>query len=102
MEIKGKLVSIQPEKIIKETFKKREFWIETGGERTQTVTLEFVQGFTEKLDHFTEGQNVVAKFSVMGRVYNGKCYNTLQAFSIELDGVQSKVSPKEEESDLPF
>ena len=102
MEIKGKLVSIQPEKIVSDKFKKREFWIEIGGERTQTISLEFVQGFTDKLDPFIEGQGVLVNFNVMGRIYNGKCYNTLQAFSIELNGLQAKSTPKEEDSDLPF
>ena len=104
MEIQGKLVNIEAEKQVTEKFKKREFWIEIEGERPQTIALEFVQGNCEKLDAFQIGDKAVAKFSLMGRVFKEtKCFNTLQAYSLErIGGAVREMAPKEDEGDLPF
>ena len=103
MELQGKLVSIQEEKQVSDKFKKREFWVEVGGERPQTLNLEFVQGYTEKLDEFNVGEKVDVKFNLMGRVYKDKCFNSLQAYSIELGAGQvRKAAVQEDDGSLPF
>ena len=96
-------------------FSKVEFVLTTDEQYPQDIKFEAVK---EKADKFLQynkvGDRIEVKFNVRGNEYNGKYYNTLQAWytqnveSNEADGTTSRKtlsevgSTEEEINDLPF
>lgn len=69
---KGKIVDIFQTQQITDSFKKREFVIETDEQYPQLIKMEFVQDNCSKLDSFAIGQDVEVYFNLRGRKWTNK------------------------------
>jgi hypothetical protein len=54
------------------------------------------------LESLGVGQQVEVSYNVRGREFNGKYYNTLDAWKIEVTGSKPSTQPIELDDDLPF
>jgi single-strand DNA-binding protein len=91
MEINGVLAKIKEVETIPtkteggKDFQKREFWVQTQEQYPQTISIELHGEKTGLLDNYAEGQEVTVAINLKGRVTaDGKCFNTLQAWRIQL------------------
>jgi len=76
---------------ISDSFKKRDFVIETEGEYPQMVKFELKQIKVDKIDPFKEGQEITVHFNVSGRLWLNKenkeiYFVSLDAWRIEKVG----------------
>ena len=86
--IEGKIFKIDATQQIKDTFKKREFIVETEEQYPQKVKFEFTQ---EKCDFlgsdadpvYKTGDKVKISFNIRGSEWQSKYYVNLQAWKIE-------------------
>lgn len=93
MQIKGTINKIKDTEVIKDSFKKREFWltIEDDPKYPQTIALEFIQDKVSEIDRYNEGDKVDVEFNLRGREYNGRVYVNLQAWKIKMqDGYSAQ------------
>jgi single-strand DNA-binding protein len=114
MQIKGIINAIfEIETVGDKGFQKRQFWLDVkDGTYTQTIALEFVKDNTSKLDNLRAGDTVEVEFNLKGRIWQTRCFNTLEAWRITKDGttshlppaapVQSKPIVLDSMDDLPF
>jgi len=111
MKISAKLYEIYPVKMIKESFRKREFiaLYADKPEFPQYIKFELLQDNCEYLDEFKAGDDVEISFDLRGREWvNPKgekvYFNSLLAWKIEKAGeVASVDSPMPEgDDDFPF
>lgn len=116
LTITGQVIDIMQTQQITDSFKKREFVIETDDQYPQTIKLEFSQDKCDKLDKVAIGQNVKVHFNVRGRKWHNAKKNedvyftTLSAWRIEkMEGASQDVPPMEEQpafiidnDDTPF
>ncbi len=89
MELIGTIIKIKNIEIITakieggKDFQKREFWLQIqNGKYPQTINLELHGESVAALDYFTEGQEIVASINLKGRIFDEKCFNTLQVWRI--------------------
>lgn len=83
METTGTLAVKFDSQTVSEKFKKRDFVVEvTEGNYTQKILFQLTQSKVDLLDNFEEGQTITVKFNLKGKEYNGKYYNTLEAWKI--------------------
>ncbi len=118
-EIEGKLIEKFDTVEISETFKKREFVIETSNEAngsiyTENIKFQLVQNNVEKLDYSNVNDMIKVKFNLRGRKWekDGKTnyFNSLDAWFIEKLGDSQPTSAPEPQletssqssDDLPF
>ena len=71
-KLKGRIIDIFETQQVTDTFKKREFILETDEQYSQLVKLELVQDNCTKLDSLAIGQEVTAHFNVRGRKWTNK------------------------------
>jgi len=117
MELEGKLIVVNPTQQVTDSFKKREFVIETSqvnGDRTFTEQIKFqlVQDKCDVLDLFPIGSELKVLFNIKGRAWTNKegktsYFNSLDAWKLEGLGVSDNPQPTQEEvqtvsDDLPF
>jgi len=116
MNIKGIIVYIYTEKVITDSFKKREFVIEyaENPEYPEYLKFEAIQDKCALLDKFKDGQEIDVYFNLKGRKWDDpkggvKYFNTLQAWKIEGNEQQPATENSPEwveadhiEDDLPF
>lgn len=109
MKVQGRIVNIKDTQVITEKFKKRDLWIETVGEYPQTLNVQFTQAKTDVLDSYTIGQEVEIDINLRGRIWEDKCFNTIEGWRINAVGGQSAPQPQvqvqdpvDEEGDVPF
>jgi len=91
LEIKGKLIVINPTQQVSEKFAKREFVIETEEQYPQKVMFQLTQDKCDYMDNFKIGQKVVVGFNLRGREWTSpqgevKYFNTLEAWKVLRDG----------------
>jgi len=111
LKLTGTLHKIFPTNQISDSFKKRDFVIETEGEHAQLVKFELTQDKCSKLDGYVVGQEMTAYFNIRGRVWNNKnneevYFVSLNAWRLEKIGSetqaeQPKEEPKEAVNDFP-
>ena len=106
LKLTGRLHKIFPTNQVSDSFKKREFVIETEGEYKQLPKFEFTQDKCSKLDSYNEGDNVTVHFNLRGRLWlnsdNKEVYfNTLSAWKIEVVVANEAVEQIDQET-LPF
>ena len=115
-KLTGIIKLIQKEQIISDKFRKKEFVITTEDKYPQDVLFTLTQNNTDLVDSIKVGEKVEVSFNLRGREWNGKYFNTLEAWSVAVQ--TSKAQPKAtgivanfqedainqlvEESDLPF
>jgi len=66
----------------------QDFVIEIPGQYPQSAVFN-VYGDRVQLDQFQIGENIKVSFDIRGREYQGKWYNTLNAWKIERVGVNA-------------
>ena len=92
MELTGKVILVKDLFQVTDTFKKREFVVETQETNndqtyTQQIILQTIQAKTSMLDNISEGQEVTVHFNIQGKGFekNGETryFNNLTAWKIE-------------------
>lgn len=86
LELTGKIYKVFETVTVKDSFKKREFVIETDENYPQKIKLELTQDKCALLDRFQVGSDVTVGFNVRGNEWEGKFFNTLQAWKINAKG----------------
>jgi single-strand DNA-binding protein len=83
LTIKGAIKLINPVKVISDKFSVREFVITTADKYPQEVIFQTVNDKMDIIAPYGQGQEVTVSFNVRGREYNGKYYNTLDAWKVQ-------------------
>lgn len=112
LKSKGVIHDIKDTQVITDKFSKRELILEIPDDKyPQFCSFEFSQKSCATLDNFSIGQEVEITFSLKGREYKGKYYNSLNSFDITLIGTKSSMKEVKKEvdkytenndNDLPF
>jgi hypothetical protein len=104
--IKGAIKLINPIKVISDNFSVREFVVTTPDAKyPQDILFQTVNDKMDVLESLGAGQQVEVSYNVRGREFNGRYYNTLDAWKIEVTGSkpsQPSTQPIELDDDLPF
>ena len=104
--IKGAIKLINPIKVISDKFSVREFVVTTPDEKyPQDILFQTVNDKMDVLESLGVGQQVEVSYNVRGREFNGRYYNTLDAWKVEVTGSkpsQASTQPIELDDDLPF
>lgn len=112
-EITGKLIKRRDTEQVTDSFKKREFVIESmDGEYSQFIKFELLQDKTSLIDGYSQNDEIKVSFNLRGREWNDKYFTNLVAWRIEAAATTQenppqpiKVTPVSNESkkdDLPF
>ena len=105
LTIKGAIKLINPVKVISDKFSVREFVITTADKYPQEVIFQTVNDRMDVIAPYGQGQEVTVSFNVRGREYNGKYYNTLDAYKVQGEAAAPSVLDSilnNEQDDLPF
>ena len=101
--MKGAIKLINPVKVINDKFSVREFVITTADKYPQEVIFQTVNDKMDIIAPYGQGQEVTVSFNVRGREYNGKYYNTLDAWKVQGEVTTAQVNePMPMPDDLPF
>ena len=104
--IKGAIKLINPIKVISDKFSVREFVVTTPDAKyPQDILFQTVNDKMNVLESLGAGQQVEVSYNVRGREFNGRYYNTLDAWKVEVTGSkpsQASTQPIELDDDLPF
>lgn len=83
-KLKGKLILKSEPKQISEKFRVMDFVIQTPDEKyPQSIQFQVMNDRIKEMDKFTIGEELKVTFDHRGREFNGKYYNTLNAYKIE-------------------
>ena len=97
--LKGAVKLINEVKVISDKFSVREFVVTTPDAKyPQDIIFQTTNDKTAILDTIGVGQEVEVSYNLRGREFNGRYYNTLDAWRVEATGVK----PQAEQDDLPF
>jgi len=105
LTMKGAIKLINPVKVISDKFSVREFVITTADKYPQEVIFQTVNDRMDVIAPYGQGQEVTVSFNVRGREYNGKYYNTLDAYKVQGEAATPSVLDSilnNEQDDLPF
>jgi single-strand DNA-binding protein len=114
MNIKGKIKSVGNTEHKSAKFAIRTFVVETKDKYPQLIEFQLINNNTLIIDPFKAGDDVDVFFNLNGREYNGRVYNSLQAWKIEGEskpntyeqGIQENApqttTETKEDGDLPF
>ena len=82
-KLKGKLIHKGDAKQVSEKFRVMDFVIETQDEKyPQSVQFQIMNDRISELDQYGIGEELEISFDIRGREYNGKYYNSLNAYKI--------------------
>ena len=112
-EGKGVIIFIDNTNQVTDSFKKREFAVETSEENngkvyTQSINFQVVQDKCDVLNQFSVGDEINVSFNIGGRAWQNKegvtkYFNSLNAWKIEkLRSSTSAPTNEETPEDLPF
>lgn len=82
-EMKGKIKVMMDEQRFDSGFYKREFVVTTQEQYPQDIKFELMKEKTEMLNGLSVGDEVVVRFDVRGREWNGNYYVNLNAWKLE-------------------
>jgi len=102
LTMKGAIKLINPVKVISDKFSVREFVITTADKYPQEVIFQTVNDKMDIIAPYGQGQEVTVSFNVRGREYNGKWYNTLDAWKVQGEATSPVNEPMPMPDDLPF
>ena len=103
LTMKGAIKLINPVKVINDKFSVREFVITTlDAKYPQEVIFQTVNDKMDVIAPYGVGQVVTVSFNVRGREYNGKYYNTLDAWKVQGEVTSPVNEPMPMDDDLPF
>ena len=98
-DISGTVKVIQEPQTFASGFTKREIVVTTSdGKYAQDINIEFMQDKVSLLDDVSEGQSVKVAFDIRGREYNGRYFNNLVGWKIE---VEAQAEPASDRPALP-
>jgi hypothetical protein len=102
--IKGAIKLINPIKVISDKFSVREFVITTPDAKyPQDILFQTINDKMDVLESLGVGQQVEVSYNVRGREFNGRYYNTLDAWKVEVIGGQTvETTNNDEDLGLPF
>ena len=84
-DLTGIVKLIQDAQTFGSGFTKREVVVTVAdGKYPQDINLEFVQDNVSKLDDINLGDEVTVTFDIRGREYNGRYFNNLQAWRLQV------------------
>lgn len=96
LDITGKLHKVFETEQKTESFKAREFVIETSGEYPQFVKFQLTQDRCALIDNYKEGADLKVHFDLRGREWQGKYFTNLNAWKIEGDTGMTQAPPPQE------
>ena len=83
-KLKGKLIHKGDAKQVSEKFRVMDFVIETLDEKyPQKIQLQILNDRIAEMDKYSLGEELEVSFDIRGREYNGKYYNSLNAYKVE-------------------
>lgn len=83
-KLKGKLILKSEPRQVSEKFRVMDFVIETLDEKyPQKVQLQILNDRIAEMDKYSLGEELEVSFDIRGREYNGKYYNSLNAYKVE-------------------
>ena len=83
-KLKGKLIHKGDAKQVSENFRVMDFVIETPDEKyRQKVQFQAANDRIQDVNMLAIGEELEVSFDIRGREYNGKYYNSLNAYKIE-------------------
>lgn len=81
---KGKLILKSEPRQITDKFRVMDFVIQTPDEKyPQSIQFQVMNDRIQEMDIYSLGEEIEVSFDVRGREYNGKYYNTLNAYKVE-------------------
>ncbi|MCD8529280.1 MAG: DUF3127 domain-containing protein [Chitinophagales bacterium] len=98
LDINGKLHKVFDIEQKTDTFKTREFVIQTDGEYPQFVKFQITQDRVSLVDNFNEGDVIKVHFDLRGREWQGKYFTNLNAWKIENANGAQGAAPQQEEN----
>jgi hypothetical protein len=102
LDITGRLHKVFDTEQKTESFKAREFVIETQGEYPQFVKFQLTQDRCDLIENYKEGDGLKVHFDLRGREWQGKYFTNLNAWKIEAEGDMSRPASDENFSqDVP-
>lgn len=66
------------------------------GNYTQNIPIQFTQDRCDLCDNFSEGEEVTISFNLRGRIWQDKCFGSIEGWKIEGTG---NVKPKPQEAE---
>jgi len=100
--IKGAIKLINPIKVISDKFSVREFVVTTPDAKyPQDIIFQTVNDKMAVLESLGVGQQVEVSYNVRGREFNGKYYNTLDAWKVQIIG-QAAQTTNNDDDGFPF
>ena len=101
-EIEGKLHKVFETEQKTESFRAREFVIETQqGSYTQYIKFQLTQDRCDVIDPYKEGQQIKVYFDLRGRQWQDKYFTNLQAWRVEAVG-ETQPAPMPGTADDPM
>lgn len=83
-KLKGKLILKSEPRQISDKFRVMDFVIETLDEKyPQKIQLQILNDRIAEMDKYSLGEDLEVSFDIRGREYNGKYYNSLNAYKVE-------------------
>ncbi len=93
MRIYGVIANITDRKPVSANFIKREVWLFQADKKfPQTIPVEFSNKNCDLLDGFDLGQEVQVTIQIRGRVWQDKCFVSLNGYQIEPVPVAGKTN----------
>jgi len=108
LTIKGAIKLINEVKVISDKFSVREFVITTlDSKYPQDILFQTINDKMEMVTPLKVSQVVEVAFNLRGREFNGRYYNTLDAWKVThdteyVDPASTSVQSQAEQDDLPF
>ena len=100
--IKGAIKLINEVNVISDRFSVREFVITTFDPKyPQDIIFQLTNDKMDIIKPYGVGQEVEVSYNLRGREFNGRYYNTLDAWRVTGEAAPS-VQPQAEQDDLPF
>jgi hypothetical protein len=83
-KLKGKLILKLEPRQISEKFRIMDFVIQTPDEKfPQSIQFQVLNDRIQEMNKYSVGEELEVTFDIRGREYNGKYYNSLNAYKIE-------------------
>ena len=84
LKLKGKLIVKSEPKQVSEKFRVMDFVIEVQDQKyPQSIQFQLMNDRIAEMDKYSIGEDLEVSFDIRGREYNGKYYNSLNAYKIE-------------------
>jgi hypothetical protein len=95
-KITGVLRSISQRETKGNNFVTRQIILDvTDGAYVQNIPIQFTQDRCDLVDNFTEGQEVTISFNLRGRIWQDKCFGTIEGWRIESTNTSNAPAPPE-------